>query len=356
MFAALEQREALLGAVSALPPPSLENAAKLASFAPERGRWIERFEYSPLRRALRSRLATRRTASLAAGRPYATLQIGAWYEIGQSPRAPLLRASYHDANLALFSRQNTFIKDPSAPHIRRELAAERKLFDRLDLIFTLSDWLRGSFIEDFGQNPSKVITVGLGANTKALPGTIPKRSPSPMRILFVGFDFERKGGPFLLEAFAELRQSHPEAELWIVGPQPGEPAPGVHWHGAIDRSSPEGDRLMAELHREATVFVLTSRYEPFGNALLEAMAYGLPCIGSSVCAMPEIIEAGHTGLLVSAANPTALAQALAELAADPARAAAMGEAGFRRLHERFTWEVVSGRIIEEIEARMPTIG
>jgi starch synthase len=356
LFAALERRGALLGAVSALPTDALESATKLASFSPRRRRWVERYEYSSLRRALRSRLASRRAARVADGRPYATLQIGAWYAIGRSGHGPLLRASYHDANLALFSRQNTFIEDPSAAHIQREFAAERRVFDRLDVIFTLSDWLRQSFIEDFGQDPRKVVTIGFGANTKTPPSAIPHRSASPMRILFVGFDFERKGGPFLLEAFVELRKSHPDAELWIVGPKPGDPAPGVRWHGAIDRSSEAGDRLMAELHRDATVFVLTSRYEPFGNALLEAMAYGLPCIGSSVCAMPEIIEAERTGLLVAPADSAALAGALRELAADPARAQAMGAAGFRRLHERFTWDVVSGRMIEEIEARTAAIG
>jgi alpha-maltose-1-phosphate synthase len=334
LFAALERRDALLGAVSALPAGVLETAAKLASFSPRRGRWVERYEYSPMRRALRSRLATRRAAQAAGGRPYATLQIGAWYSIGETGDGPRLRASFHDANLALFSRQNTFIDDPSAPHVQRELAAERHLFDRLDVIFAMSDWLRRSFIEDFGQSPQKVVTTGSGANIRTLPSAVPQRTPSPMRILFVGFDFERKGGPFLLEAFAELRESHPDAELWIVGPEPGEPAPGVRWHGAIDRRTEKGDRLMAELHRDATAFVLTSNYEPFGNSLLEAMAYGLPCIGSDRCSIPEIVDADRTGLLVPSADPSALAQALRKLADDPHLARTMGEAGFRRLRDR----------------------
>jgi glycosyltransferase involved in cell wall biosynthesis len=101
---------------------------------------------------------------------------------------------------------------------------------------------------------------------------------------------------------------------------------------------------------------MTSRYEPFGNAFLEAMAYGLPCVGADRCAMPEIIDAGRTGLLVPPEDPVALARALRELADDPGRAQAMGEAGFGRLHERFTWDVVTGRIVDEIEARMTTAG
>jgi starch synthase len=356
LFAALQRRQALHDAVSAQLPDGLELAAKAASFWPRRRRWVERYEYSPLRRALRSRLATQRVSRLAAGRPYTTLQIGAWYSVGRTDSGPRLRASFHDANLARYSREGGFIEDASAPHIKREFAAERRLFDQLDVIFTRSDWLRESFIEDFGQDPGKVVTTWSGANVVALPSSIPARPPSPMRFLFVGYDFERKGGPFLLEAFAKLRQSHPDAELWIVGPEAGDPAPGVRWHGVVDRRTEAGDRQMASLHREATALVMTSRYEPFGNALLEAMAYGLPCIGSTRCAMPEIIDAGRTGLLVAPEDSAALAGALGELAADPARAQAMGEAGFKRLHERFTWDVVTERIVAEMEARTPNPG
>jgi starch synthase len=356
LFTALKRRDALLGAVNALPPGFLDSATKLLSFSPRRRRWVERYEFNPLRRSMRCRRATRRAARMAARRPYVTLQIGAWYSIGETRNSPLLRASFHDTNLAIFSRQGTFIEDPSAPHVQRELAAEQHAFDRLDLIFTMSDWLRQSFISDFAQDPRKVVTVGAGANAKTLPNAAPSRAPSPMRILFVGFEFERKGGPFLLEAFAALRQGHPDAELWIVGPEPGDPAPGVRWHGAIDRRTEEGDRLMASLHRDATAFVLTSRYEPFGNAVLEAMAYGLPCIGSTVCAMPEIIDAGRTGLLVPPSDAPALAQALRELADNPALARAMGEAGYRKSREKFTWDVVTGRMVAELEARMPAKG
>ncbi len=351
LFTALERREALLGAVSAALPGAIETAAKLTSFAPRRHHWVERYEYSPLRRAARSRIASHRVSRLAGGDPYTTLQIGAWYTIADGP---LLRASFHDANLALFSRQGSFIEDPSARHIQREFDAERRLFDRLDVIFTRSEWLRRSFIEDFEQAPEKVVNTLSGANVKSLPSRIPERPLSPLRILFVGYDFERKGGPILLEAFSMLRQTHPDAELWIVGPEPGDPAPGVHWHGTIDRRAEDGDRLMDSLHREATALVMTSRFEPFGNALLEAMAYGLPCVGSEVCAMPEIIDAGHSGLLVPYGDATALAEALRSLASDPDRARAMGQEGFRRLHEQFTWDVVTGRIVAEIEARTPS--
>jgi glycosyltransferase involved in cell wall biosynthesis len=231
--------------------------------------------------------------------------------------------------------------------VRRALEAERGLYDRLQLIFTMSDWLRRSFVDDFDQAPEKVITVGAGANFESVPEA-PERTFASPRVLFVGKRWERKGGPQLLEAFRGLRQDRADAELWIVGPEePPAQEAGIRFHGRISRSSPEGERRLAELYRDATVFAMPSVYEPFGVAFLEAMAYRLPCIGSDRCAMPEIVEDGVTGNTVDAFDTEALALRLLELA-EPDRARAFGEAGHRRFLERFTWDGVAARMVAAV--------
>jgi glycosyltransferase involved in cell wall biosynthesis len=351
LFRALDDKHALAGVVSAAAPDSVDLAAKALAFWPERERWRERYELSPLLRAVTSRVASRRINRLAAG-PAALLQIGAWYDPGTRMHPPpLLRCSYHDANLPLVIREAAWPKDPTARHVRRVLDREQRLADRRDLIFTMSDWLRESFIEDFGQQPGKVVTVGAGANAPELPRAIPGRSYDSPRFLFVGFTFELKGGEELLHAFRTVRAELPAAELWIVGPEPGDPAPGVRWWGKVDRRTPAGDAEMKRLHTDATAFVLPSRYDSFPNVFLEAMAYGLPCIGSNAGGIPEMVDHGHTGLIVPRRDADRLAGAMLELAADPARARAMGEAGFRRIHERFTWDRVADRMLDAIGER-----
>lgn len=352
LFGALRGHEALLDAVGVSEPAGVGPPAKALSVHPRRQTWVERYEYSPLRRAVRNRLATR-AVSRTAHEPYETLQIGAWYEL--SPRlrqAPRLRCSFHDNNLVLYAREGDFVADPGAPHIRREMAVERGIYDRLDLIFVMSEWLRRSFLSDQGQDPEKVLTVGSGVNSKRLPRELPRRSFDVPRLLFVGLDFERKGGPAVLDAFARLRAAHPDAELTIVGPEPRGRHPGVTWAGRIDRSTESGDAEMDRLHREATGFVMPSRSDPMPNAFLEAMAYGLPCVGSRCGGIPEMVVDGETGRIVEIGDVEALSGALALLAGDPEQARRLGEAGRTRVLERFTWERVTARMLEHIQARV----
>ena len=78
------------------------------------------------------------------------------------------------------------------------------------------------------------------------------------------------------------------------------------------------------LFARATVFTMPTLWEPFGIAFLDAMACGVPCVGTAIEAVPEIVEAGRTGVLVPPGDPVALADALVALLADPARAREMG--------------------------------
>jgi len=357
LFGALERAGALAGPVDAEAPRFVDPLAKVAAFSPRSmRRWRERYEYSPVTRAALG-VAGAVRASRVDSRPDALLQIGAWYELSRLPRPrPRVRCSYHDANLALFAREWSFIEDRRASHIRRTMAAERRVFDGLDLIMPMSDWLRRSFLEDFQQDPAKVVTVGAGANLHEFPAEIAERDWSRPRLLFIGLDWVRKGGPTLLAAFRKLRAELPDAELWIVGqerPAGEEPEPGVHWRGRIYRTTPEGDAEIARLQREATAYVMPSLFDPFPNVFLEAMAHGLPCVGADRCSMPEVIEHGVTGLIAPAGDADGLAEMLLKLSGAPDRARAMGQAGRRRCLERFTWDAVARRMTREIACRLP---
>jgi len=358
LFRALERRGALAGAVNA-HSRVLDRAAQASSVAPDRRRWWQRYTggvypaAGSLRRA-RTTLAARRAGDLPAHAD-AVLQVGAWYDLS-GVRGPSLCASYHDGNLATFLRRPDVALDPRSRSVRRALDRERDLYDRMDLILPMSSWLARAFVEDFGQDPGKVVAVGAGANLDELPPEPrrPAESFAAPRVLFVGKgEFARKGGPQLRDAFAELRGAHPEAELWLVGPQPvADPRPGERWLGRIDRRARGGEAELHELYSRATTFALPSLYEPFGIALLEAMAHALPCLATEGCAMPEIVADGETGLLSTAGDAGSLAANLRALADDPEQARRMGAAGRRRLVERYTWDAVGARIVAEIAARL----
>jgi glycosyltransferase involved in cell wall biosynthesis len=85
-----------------------------------------------------------------------------------------------------------------------------------------------------------------------------------------------------------------------------------------------------------TVFCLSSHMEGLGTSLLDAMAFGVPVVATAAGGIPEAVMDGLTGRLVPPRDPDALAAALVEVLADPARRAAWGRAGRQRFEERFT--------------------
>ncbi len=162
-----------------------------------------------------------------------------------------------------------------------------------------------------------------------------------MTVLFLGIDFERKGGPAVLRAFAEVKRQLPGARLVVAGPPAGPPQAGVEWLGHVA----ERERVQ-QLFAEATAFAMPSVCEPFGLVLIEAMAHALPVIGSTADAMPEIVEEGVTGFLVPPGDHEALAARMIELLSSPERCSAMGRAARERVQQRFLWSQVVTRVEE----------
>jgi len=216
------------------------------------------------------------------------------------------------------------------------IARERETYHRALGIATFSELVRDSLLDDYGVDPAIVHVVGAGANV--VPKAEPQRADDGQTILFVGKDWRRKGGPGLLEAFSLLRSMRPSLRLLIAGPAEELDLPeGATNLGLVPFES------MERVFSEATIFVLPTLREPFGIAYLDAMLCKVPCVGTQVGAVPEIL--GETGICVPPANAAALAQAIAELLDDPARRAAMGEAGRRRVLERgYLWPEVGKKL------------
>jgi glycosyltransferase involved in cell wall biosynthesis len=246
---------------------------------------------------------------------------------------------YTDNTMALTQRLWPTYAPLSSRDAQRWEGFERSVFHRARTVFTFSEFARRSVIDDYGRDAADVVAVGAGANL--LLTSAPDRSRLKPSALFVGMQFERKGGSTLLEAWPAVRARVPDAELVIAGPRedPGaEKMDGVRWVGRVGRAEVE------RLYMNATVFVMPSTFEPWGFVFAEAMGAGLPCIGTDCCAMPEIIEDGVSGRVVAPGDPGALTEALVELLGDSAQASAMGRAGHRRVMAELTWPAVAARL------------
>jgi glycosyltransferase involved in cell wall biosynthesis len=160
-----------------------------------------------------------------------------------------------------------------------------------------------------------------------------------------------KGHLVLLEAWRTIAPRFPHASVLLVGD--GE------MRQALERCSSQNQlrvTLLGERRDVATIlaasdlFVLPTEAEGMSNALLEAMAAGLPCIASDIPANAEVIEDAINGLLFRSKNAQSLADALHDLLGDPKRAQNVGTAARATIEERFTLEAAATRYISFINS------
>jgi glycosyltransferase involved in cell wall biosynthesis len=158
--------------------------------------------------------------------------------------------------------------------------------------------------------------------------------PDAPHFLFVGIEFARKNGPAVIEAFHEVRRTLPAARLTIVGEweaDRNDPAAGIRHIKQLPRA-----RLLGELYPSADVFVLPSRAEGYGVAVVEAMSAGLPCVVSGYGALPEVV--GDAGKVVEPVTAADLAAAMTDLGASPERRRSLGSAARARYERCWTRE------------------
>ena len=200
-------------------------------------------------------------------------------------------------------------------------------------LVTWSAWAKRSCVEDYGVPAERIRVIAPGAaptyfeigERRRHRGIAPATPDRPVRLLFVGGDFRRKGGPQLLEALR--RPLGAPWELHVVTQQPVPATDGVVVHRGIDPNSPE----LLRLFEASDLFVLPSLGECLAVALMEATAAGLPIVTTDVGALAEAVRVGgpgESGLIVPPGDVAALHAALAALVGDDgARRERMGRAG-----------------------------
>jgi glycosyltransferase involved in cell wall biosynthesis len=206
-------------------------------------------------------------------------------------------------------------------------------------IYTFSNWAREIYIKR-GLPRRKVDVIAPGFDVPALPER--KRGES-VNFLFVGREFERKGGPLVVEAFARLRESHKHVSLTVItrDPQQVPQIAGLTAHPFMDRA-----KLYGEIYPAADVFVMPTEAEGWGFTNAEAMSFALPVISTRISAIPEIIDDGVTGMLIEPGDSDALLRAMRRLAESRERRDEMGRCGRERFITHFSRDVFRGKLLD----------
>lgn len=311
------------------------------------GGWIERARFAPpgLRGRLRSAIEAAPfatlprpdliwTSALEVAAPYA------WAQLGTLRRPLLYDLDATSAQLEAIAP--IYFNRAPRRGLRRAIARAMELvvWRGTSLFTPWSNWAADGLRRD--GIPSERIRVLPPGVDLDLWQPAPRRgsadSARPLRLLFVGADFSRKGGPALLDVFR--RRLRGRAELDLVTASEVQAEPGVRVHHAVPNSP-----LLRELYRRADLFVLPTRAECFGIATVEAMASGLPVVVSNLGGAPDIVDHAVTGWLIEP-GARSLAAALEAALDRREQLRAMGGRAREAAQERFDGRRNDRRIVD----------
>jgi len=278
------------------------------------------------------------------------LQVGAMFNVSKAVSGRAKCFSFHDGTFAEFLRSPYCPAQMSAVRIEECLKYEREVYHSMDRVLAMSEFHRQSFIRDYDVPAARTVNVGCAINLDRIPEYYPNKAYDSNELLFIGVDFNRKGGPLLLRAFKLLRRRFPAAKLHIVGPRRiSESIPdGVSFHGFLDKENPVHFERLEALFRKCSLFVLPSLYEGVGVSSLEAMVHQLPCLVTNGWGFPDAVHSGETGDLVKAGNLEDLVDKLVGHMQDPQRLRLMGDKARSLVLSEFTWSTVVERILSAL--------
>jgi colanic acid/amylovoran biosynthesis glycosyltransferase len=233
-----------------------------------------------------------------------------------------------------------------------------------DFTVVNAEWLREQVLEDYPRlRPAQVLLARPGVDTRKW---VPRdgvrgdevRDDSRFRLVTVARLYHGKGHDTTIRAVARLRDSGHGVRLQIVG---GGPEHGslrslveqLKLQDMVELSGSVAENDVMAFLRDADAFVLASRFEPLGVAYMEAMALGLPTIGTAAGGVGEIITTELDGLLVPPEDDERLAAAIARLIEDPELRRLLGTNARRTVVERFDSRIGAAKLYERLFKEAP---
>lgn len=320
-------------------PSALSRALGLArTFLPDKARWRGRFNAHPAMFEARTAAVARWAARNPRQGPL--LQIGVTFDAARA--APDHPVVIYTDYVALLTRDygREWRQDLPEAQVARRLAQERAALSGARHICTRSHLVAEAIAAGHGVDRGRISVVGAGPN---LQPAGPKAEP--LRFLFVGAEFGRKGGDLVIAAFRQLVARLPDARLDVVAPARHRvDVAGLVWHVAPDLNT------MRALLGAAGVVLVPSRFETWGDVLVEAMTGGAVPVISPRPPMTELVRHRETGIVLPDDTPEALCAAMLELAQDPPLRHRLGEAARAAMAQDFTMERVAARLAQRLRA------
>lgn len=217
-----------------------------------------------------------------------------------------------------------------------------------------SGWAANTAVANYKVDSEKIKIVPYGANLALVPNTqeveraIASRSSETCKLLFVGVDWDRKGGDQALLVTTRLRERGVDAELHVVGCKTRSPMPAyVRVYGYLSKSNREDSDLLSRLFETSNFFILPSKAECAAVSVAEANAFGLPAVTTRVGGMATVVSDGKNGW---AFEPRLFVEQctnhILELFPLKERYQELCRSSFREYSERLNWDSAAETVLE----------
>jgi colanic acid/amylovoran biosynthesis glycosyltransferase len=224
--------------------------------------------------------------------------------------------------------------------------------DAADLVVCISDYCRSQLMAISPPAAwQKLVVVHCGVDLARYPYRPPHVGAGPLRVLAVGRLVPEKGQALLIEAVASLVEAGLPITVTLVGggdeaealtAQATQLDPDAHWHRF---TGPLGQDELPSVFAAHDVFCLPSFAEGVPVVFMEAMSTGLPVVATRIAGIPELVEDGHTGILVPPGRADVIADALRALAESPDLVADLSTNGRRQVELGFDTDVLARDLV-----------
>lgn len=264
---------------------------------------------------------------------------------------------YHDATFAGLVDYYPRFSNLCWEYRRAGHAIDRAALTRCRLAVYTSDWAMMSAHQHYGIDEHKLRVVPRGANIERPPSPqevesgISARDTAICRLLWVGTNWERKGGPFALEVAAELARRGMPTRLTIVGMRPHVPTdyePFTEVLGRLSKADPAQAKKLEEAYTRSHFMLLPTTAECFGQAVAEASAFGVPVLASRTGGVPSAVSDGVNGRLFNlSSSPAQYCDVIIALLSDPAAYRRLAATARNEFESRLNWST-SGAALASI--------
>jgi glycosyltransferase involved in cell wall biosynthesis len=202
-----------------------------------------------------------------------------------------------------------------------------------------TEWAARSAIRDYGADPSRVHAIPWGANIDRTRSQKLNTPDGICHLVFIGVDWERKGGSIAVEATRKLVAAGHPVRLHIIGVTPKLPMDdAIIVHGFIDKRTESGQRRFDDIMRQAAFLFVPTRQECFGIVFPEANSYGVPAITAKTGGVPDAVQEGVSGhLLPIDASAGAYSDLIWSIWSDRLRYERLRESSRSRFDEVLNW-------------------